>query len=189
MPRVILHVDMDAFYASVEQREDPSIRDQPVIVGADPKGGSGRGVVASCSYEARKYGIHSAMPISQAYRLCPDGVYLHPRFTLYERVSRNVMTILKKYADRFEQVSIDEAFLDVSEKVKEFPDAETLAKKIKQEMYERERLLCSIGIAPTKIVAKIATDVGKPNGLVVVEPSEVKNFPCIIRCVKDSWRR
>jgi DNA polymerase IV (DinB-like DNA polymerase) len=167
---------MDAFYASVEQREDPSIIDRPVIVGADPQGGSGRGVVASCSYEARKYGIHSATPISQAYRLCPDGVYLRPRFMLYERVSRNVMTILKKYADRFEQVSIDEAFLDVSEKVKEFPDAETLAKKIKQEVYEREMLLCSIGIAPIKIVAKIATDVGKPNGLVVVEPSEVNNF-------------
>jgi len=176
LPRVILHVDMDAFYASVEQREDPSIRDRPVLVGADPKGGSGRGVVASCSYEARKYGIHSAMPISQAYRLCPDGVYLRPRFTLYERVSRNVMTVLKKFADKFEQVSIDEAFLDVSEKIKEFPDAETLSKKIKQEMYERERLPCSIGVAPTKIVAKIATDVGKPNGLVVVELSEVKNF-------------
>ena len=184
LSRVIIHVDMDAFYASVEQREDPSIRDCPVMVGAAPRGGSGRGVVASCSYEARKYGIYSAIPISHAYRLWPDGVYLSPRFTLYERVSRNVMTILKKYTDRFEQVSIDEAFLDVSEIIKEFLDAETLAKKIKQEVYERERLLCSIGVAPTKVVAKIATDVGKPNELVIVEPSEVKKISSTIATSK-----
>ncbi|MCS4538588.1 MAG: DNA polymerase IV [Thaumarchaeota archaeon] len=176
MARVIIHVDMDAFYSSVEQREDPKIRGLPVIVGADPKGGSGRGVVASCSYEARKYGLHSAMPISQAYKLCPDGIYLRPRFFLYERVSRDVMKVLKKYADRFEQVSIDEAFLDVSEKVKEFPDSEALAQKIKQEVYERERIICSIGVAPTKVVAKIATDMGKPNGLIVVEVGDVRRF-------------
>ena len=176
MARIILHVDMDAFYASVEQREDPKIRGLPVIVGADPKGGTGRGVVASCSYEARNYGLHSAMPISQAYKLCTDGIYLRPRFFLYERVSRDVMKVLKKYADRFEQLSIDEAFLDVSEKVKEFPDSEALAQTIKQEVYERERIICSIGVAPTKVVAKIATDMGKPNGLVIVEPSDVRRF-------------
>jgi len=116
------------------------------------------------------------MPISQAYKLCSNGIYLMPRFFLYERVSRDIMKILKKYADRFEQVSIDEAFLDVSEKVKEFPDSEALAQKIKQDVYTRERIICSLGIAPTKIVAKIATDVGKPNGLVVVEAGDVKRF-------------
>ena len=167
---------MDAFYASIEQREDPRIRGLPVIVGAEPKGGKGRGVVASCSYEARKYGLHSAMPISQAWQLCPEGVYLRPRFILYERVSRGVMKVLRKSADKFEQVSIDEAFLDVSEKVKEFPDAEALAQQIKKEVYAREQIFCSIGVAPTKIVAKIATDIGKPNGLVVVDASEVKKF-------------
>lgn len=176
LARVIIHVDMDAFYASVEQREDPKIRGLPVIVGADPKRGSGRGVVASCSYEARQYGLHSAMPISQAYKLCPAGIYLRPRFFLYERVSREVMKVLKKYADKFEQISIDEAFLDVSERVKEYPDAEALARKIKQEVYERERIICSIGVAPTKVVAKIATDIGKPNGLVVVDINYVKKF-------------
>jgi DNA polymerase IV (DinB-like DNA polymerase) len=167
---------MDAFYASVEQREDMRLKDLPVIVGADPKRGTGRGVVASCSYEARKYGLHSAMPISQAYKLCPNGIYLRPRFFLYGRVSGEIMKILKKYADRFEQVSIDEAFLDVSENVKEFPDPEALGQKIKQEVYVRERIICSIGVAPTKVVAKIATDIGKPNGLVVVEGSDVKRF-------------
>jgi DNA polymerase IV (DinB-like DNA polymerase) len=115
-----MHIDMDAFYSSVEQRENPSLKGKPVIVGADPKGGKGRGVVAGCSYEARKSGVHSALPISQAYRLCPDGIYLRPNFTLYEHVSEEIMQILHEFTDKVEQISIDEAFLDTSEKVTNF---------------------------------------------------------------------
>ncbi len=118
-PRIIFHVDIDSFYPSVEIRENPSIKGKPVIVGQDPKGGKGRGVVVSCSYEARKLGIHSGQPISHAYKICPDAVYLRPNFSLYGKVSRSIMTLLRAFADKFEQVSIDEAFLDVSEKVSE----------------------------------------------------------------------
>ena len=119
MARSIMHIDMDSFYASVEIRENPGLAGTPVIVGADPRGGKGRGVVVSCSYEARKFGVHSAMPISQAYARCPHAVYLRPRFALYGRISENVMRILRGSAGEFEQVSIDEAFLDVTAKVVE----------------------------------------------------------------------
>lgn len=113
-PRIVLHVDMDSFFAAVEVREHPDLAGKPVVVGADPKEGEGRGVVCTCSYEARNYGIHSAMPISRAYRLCPDAVFLSPRYPLYSEVSERIMAILRGYADRFQQVSIDEAYLDVS---------------------------------------------------------------------------
>ncbi|HKM78248.1 MAG TPA: DNA polymerase IV, partial [Candidatus Bathyarchaeia archaeon] len=114
--RIIIHVDMDAFYSSVEERENPSLKGKPVIVGADPKAEKVRGVVMGCSYKARRYGVHSAMPISQAYRLCPEGVYVPPHFELYETASDEVMKIIAPYGDKFEQVSIDEAFLDISSK-------------------------------------------------------------------------
>jgi DNA polymerase IV (DinB-like DNA polymerase) len=174
--RVIMHIDMDAFYSSVEQRENPTIKGKPVIVGADPKGGEGRGVVAGCSYEARKVGIHSAQPISQAYRLCPDGVYLRPNYKLYDEASEQVMQVLRTYAAKFEQISIDEAFMDVTGKVANYDEAALFAAKIKQEVRGEALLTCSVGIAPNKSVAKIASDFGKPDGLRIVPPGKVQEF-------------
>jgi DNA polymerase IV (DinB-like DNA polymerase) len=176
LPRVIFHVDLDAFYASVEQRENPSLRSVPLIIGADPKGGKGRGVVVSCSYEARKRGLHSGQPISLAYRLCPDGVYVRPNLELYGRISVDVMEHLRKFADKLEQVSIDEAFLDVTEISQSFGSPVELAKRIKAELKEKERLTCSIGIAPNKSAAKIASDYQKPDGLTYIDPERVKEF-------------
>jgi DNA polymerase IV (DinB-like DNA polymerase) len=171
-----MHIDMDAFYSSVEQRENPAILGKPVIVGADPKGGKGRGVVAGCSYEARKYGIHSAQPISQAYRLCPQAVYLHPNYELYDEVSEQVMQLLRPHAARFEQMSIDEAFMDLTGKVADFSEASLLASKIKREVKEKAQLTCSIGIAPNKSAAKIASDFKKPDGMTIVPPENIKQF-------------
>ncbi len=176
MLRIIMHIDMDAFYSSVEQRENPSLKGKPVIVGADPKNGKGRGVVAGCSYEARKFGVRSGQPISQAYRLCPNGVYVRPNFALYESASEQVMQILKQFSDKLEQISIDEAFLDVAEKVASFDEAADLAAKIKKEIGERTQLTSSIGVAPNKSVAKIASDFKKPDGLTVVPPEKVTEF-------------
>lgn len=171
-----MHVDMDAFYPSVEILRNPSLKGLPVIVGADPQGGKGRGVVTSCSYEARKFGVRSAMPISQAYRLCPQAVYLRPDFELYGTVSERVMEILRRYAGKFEQVSIDEAFLDVSDRVVSYDEAEAYAKKVKEEILRTEHLTCSVGIAANKSVAKIASDHQKPDGLAVIRPEDAKEF-------------
>lgn len=176
MNRIILHVDMDSFYASVEQRENPSLKGLPVVVGADPKSGTGRGVVSTCSYEARSYGIHSGMPISRAFKLCPDGVFLPVNMNLYKDVSRNIMKIFRSFTDKFQQVSVDEAYLDISDIVHDFKEAEALGNQIKSLVKNRENLTCSIGIAPTKSVAKIASDFNKPDGLTVVEPGNVIEF-------------
>lgn len=173
--RVIFHVDIDAFYPSVEIRENQKLRGRPVIVGSDPKNGRGRGVVVSCSYEARMLGVTSGQPISRAFRISPNAVYIRPNFPLYTKVSRNVMELLRKHADRFEQVSIDEAFLDVSERVK-FEEAGALALEIKREVEEREGLTCSVGVAPNKSSAKIASEYQKPDGLTVVLPENLRNF-------------
>ncbi|WP_214040995.1 DNA polymerase IV [Methanoculleus sp.] len=173
--RIIMHVDMDSFFASVEVRRDPALAGRPVIVGADPKGGAGRGVVSTCSYEARRYGVHSGMPISRAYDLCPHGVYLPVNRLLYSRVSGEIMTILSRRAGRIEQVSIDEAYLDVSA-AGSFPAAATLAAAIKREVREEAGLTCSVGVAPGKAVAKIASAYKKPDGLTVVPPDEVAGF-------------
>jgi len=170
-----MHVDMDSFFASVEVREHPDLKGKPVVVGADPMDGKGRGVVSTASYEARKFGIHSAMPISRAYACCPHAVFLRPHFDLYTRSSANVMQILGKYAVKCEQVSIDEAYLDVSH-MDRYENAEDLALKIKDEIEQKEGLTCSIGIAPMKLVAKIASDFHKPDGLTIVEPSGVMDF-------------
>jgi len=176
LPRVIMHIDMDAFYSSVEQRENPSLIGKPVIVGADPKEGKGRGVVMGCSYEARKFGVHSALPISIAYRLCPNGVYLPPHFTLYEQASEQIIQLLRAFSEKVEQMSIDEAFLDVTEKVSSFEEATALAQKIKQEIFQKAKLTCSIGIAPNKAIAKIASDLKKPDGLTSVPPQKIREF-------------
>jgi DNA polymerase IV (DinB-like DNA polymerase) len=175
-PRIIFHIDMDSFYASVEIQRNPSLKGKPVIVGADPKAGTGRGVVSTCSYEARRYGVRSGMPISKAYKLCPNGVYLPVNISLYEKASERIEQILKRYADKVERVGIDEAFIDVTEKVKEYGSAKELALKVKDAIYIQEGLTCSIGVAPNKSVAKIASDFKKPNGLTVVEPNHVGEF-------------
>jgi DNA polymerase IV (DinB-like DNA polymerase) len=144
--RIIMHVDLDAFFPSVEVRATPELKGKPVVVGADPKEGRGRGVVSSASYEARKYGIRSAMPISRAWKLCPDCVFLRPNFRLYIVASNSIMRILKSYADKFEQAGIDEAYLDVSTRVNNFDDARELAKRIMKDILAQENLTCSIGV-------------------------------------------
>jgi DNA polymerase IV (DinB-like DNA polymerase) len=174
-PRIILHLDMDSFYASVEMQDRPELRGKPVVIGADPKQGKGRGVVATCSYEARAFGIRSAMPISQAFVLCPHAVFLPPDFPRYAKASADVMAILKAHGFPLQQVSIDEAFLDVS-RLGTFPAATDLAVRIKDTILTHLGLTCSIGLAPTKVVAKIASDVHKPGGLTVVEPENLFSF-------------
>ncbi len=175
-PRSILHLDMDAFYASVEQRDNPEYRGQPVVVGADPKEGSGRGVVAACSYEARAFGIHSALPIGRAWRLCPGAVYLRPRFNRYAEVSEQVFAILRRYTDLVEPLSIDEAFLDVTGSARLFGEAESIGRELKAAIRNELGLVASVGVAPNKFVAKVASDVDKPDGFVVVPALAVEGF-------------
>jgi DNA polymerase IV (DinB-like DNA polymerase) len=174
--RIILHVDMDHFYTAVEEREHPEYKGNPVIVGADPKEGRGRGVVSTSNYEARKTGVRSGMPISRAWKLCPQAIYLRPNFPLYIRVSEEIMEIARKFADKFEQWGLDEAFLDVSDRVKDYNQAEDLARKMKLEILRKERLTCSIGIGPNKLVAKVASDFHKPDGLTLIKENEVTKF-------------
>ena len=174
--RIIFHLDMDHFYTAVETRENPELKDKPVIVGADPKMGQGRGVVSTSNYEARKSGVRSGMPISRAWKLCPQAVYLPPNFPLYIQASNEIMAIARSFADKFEQWGIDEAFLDVSMKVKNFAEAEVLAKSLKQKIREKENLTASIGVGPNKLIAKIASDHQKPDGLTVVAEEDAENF-------------
>ena len=156
-------------------RENPALKGKPVVIGADPKNGTGRGVVSTCSYGARAFGIRSAMPISQAFVLCPHAIFLPPHFPRYAKASDEVMAILKSHGFLFQQVSIDEAFLDVSA-VGSYAAASDLAARIRGDIRMQLGLTCSIGIAPTKVVAKIASDVNKPDGLTVVEPQNLFSF-------------
>jgi DNA polymerase-4 len=174
--RTILHVDMDAFFAAVEEREDPSLRGKPVVIGADPKEGAGRGVVSTANYEARRYGVGSAMPIAQAWRRCPHAVYLPPRGRLYASVSGNVFAIFGDYTDLVEPLSIDEAFLDVTASRRLHGDGPSIARTIKDRIRRQERLTASVGVAGSKYVAKVASDLEKPDGLVVVEPGTEAEF-------------
>ena len=169
-------MDMDAFYASVEQLDDPKLKGRPVIVGADPKGGRGRGVVAACSYEARKFGVHSALPISQAWNLCPQGAYVRVRMDRYVEVSAQVMEVMRRFTNLVEPLSIDEAFLDVSGSTALFGTSLQMARAIKKQIREATGLCASIGGAPNKFVAKIASDLKKPDGLVIVERDAVEDF-------------
>jgi len=176
MNRKIAHIDMDAFYASVEQLDHPEYRGKPVIVGADPKQGKGRGVVAAASYEARKYGIHSAQPISRAYKLCPNGIYVHGRGKRYVEISRKIMDIFHQYTPLVEPISLDEAFLDLTGTERLWGEVEETARRIKATIQNELHLTASVGIGPTKLIAKIASDLEKPDGFVTVTETDVQKF-------------
>jgi DNA polymerase IV (archaeal DinB-like DNA polymerase) len=190
--RVIVHVDMDAFYAAVEERYNPSLRGLPIAVGADPKQGKGRGVITTANYMARKFGIRSALPISRAWRLAeaarqrgePATVFIQPNFSLYREVSARIMAIVQRAADAFEEASIDEAYLDISS-LGNFTAARDHMIRLKAEIREREELGCSIGIAPNKLIAKIASGHQKPDGMTIIEPEQVEAFlePLPIRVI------
>ena len=171
--RKIIHLDMDAFYASVEQRDDPSLRGKPVAVGGSPQG---RGVVAACSYEARKFGIRSAMPMARALRLCPELEIVRPDFSKYKAASQTVMAILRSVTPLVEPLSLDEAYLDVTENALGEPLAMNVAKHLKQRILEETRLTASAGVAPNKFLAKIASGWKKPDGLTVIAPERVEAF-------------
>ncbi|MDT8421484.1 MAG: DNA polymerase IV [Desulfuromonadales bacterium] len=171
--RKIIHVDMDAFYAAVEQRDRPELRGRPVIVGGDP---GSRGVVATCSYEARRFGIHSAMPSAQAYRRCPQAVFVRPRFEAYREVSLQIRTLFHEYTDLVEPLSLDEAYLDVTSNKKGMASATWVARDILQEIAGRTRLTASAGVSFNKFLAKIASDVNKPAGLTVITPQQAAGF-------------
>ena len=167
--RSILHVDMDAFYASVEQRDDASLRGRPVIVG----GTAGRGVVAAASYEVRRYGVHSAMPMGEALRRCPEAVCVPPRMSHYQAVSRQIFATFHEFTPLVQGLSLDEAFLDVTASLSAFGSAADIARQIKGRIHERTQLTASVGVAPNKLVAKIASELRKPDGLVVVSADGV----------------
>jgi DNA polymerase-4 len=175
-PKVFLHVDLDAFFAAVEQRDNPLLKGKPVVVGADPKEGQGRGVVSTCSYEARKYGIHSAMPISLAYKLCSSAVFLPVDFDKYLKVSGEVFKILEDFTPDVEPVSIDEAFLDITGSFHLFGTPYKVGQQLKEKIQSNVHLTASVGIAPIKMLAKIASDYCKPDGLLEITPDKVFEF-------------
>jgi DNA polymerase IV len=174
--RFIVHVDMDAFFASVEELDNPEYRGRPIVVGSDPKEGNGRGVVAACSYAARAYGIHSAMPISTAYKKCPDGVFVRPNMSRYAAVSSHIFFLLEKFSPEVEPISVDEAFLDITGSYKHFGTPVETCRKIKSLIKKETGLTASIGLAPNKMTAKIASDIKKPDGLVHVTPNNLLAF-------------
>ena len=179
----IIHVDMDAFYASVEQRDNPELRGKPVIVGGSP---NSRGVVASASYEARRYGVRSAMSSAQAARLCPKAIFVPPGFTRYKEVSRQIRAIFLSVTDLVEPLSLDEAYLDVTTNKLEEPYAAKLAAHIRTRIHSELSLTASAGVGPNKFIAKLASDMRKPDGLVVIPPERVMD---ILKClpVEKLW--
>src|SRR5712692_1308664 len=190
--RIVAHVDMDAFYAAVEAQRDPALRGRPLVVGADPKEGHGRGVVTAASYAARRYGIRSALPISRAWRLAeaarrrgePETIFVRDDHALYREVSARIMAILVLAGDAFQKASVDEAYLELSS-LGSFDAAVERDRRLKAEIVSQEGLTCSVGIGPNKLVAKIASDFEKPDGLTVVRPAEVQEFldPLPIRVI------
>jgi len=171
--RKIIHIDMDAFYASVEQRDHPQLRGKPVIVGGDP---GSRGVVATCSYEARRFGIHSAMSSARAYRLCPQAIFVRPRFDVYRAVSAQIREIFHQHTDLVEPLSLDEAYLDVTENKQQIASATWVAREILQQIYKQTALTASAGVSYNKFLAKLASDIDKPAGLTVVTPEQAEAF-------------
>jgi DNA polymerase IV (DinB-like DNA polymerase) len=176
MNRLILHCDLDCFFAAVEIRDNPQYQGKPVIIGADPKEGKGRGVVSTCSYEARKFGLHSGMPISQAFQRCPHGIYLRPSFHKYSEVSISVMHILRKHSANFQQIGNDEAYIELTDICSSYEEVNQIALLIQKEISESLGITISIGIAPTKSLAKIASDCNKPNGITVFRPDNYKEI-------------
>ena len=173
MERKILHIDMDAFFASVEQRDDPQLQGKPVIVGGKP---GSRGVVAACSYEARKFGVHSAMPSSQAHKLCKEAIFVPPRFEAYREASTQIHQVFKQYAQAIEPLSLDEAYLDVTERAHEVGSATKVAQDIKRDIKEAVNLTASAGVSYNKFLAKIASDMDKPDGIYVIRPELAQAF-------------
>ena len=169
----IIHLDMDAFYAAIEQRDNPSLRGKPVIVGGDP---DRRGVVSTCSYEARKYGVHSAMASKTAIRLCPQAVFIYPRFDAYKEASRQFMDICAEYTDLIEPLSLDEAFLDVTENKKNMISATLIAREIRKRIFAETGLTVSAGVSYNKFLAKTASEINKPDGIAVIKPGEAEKF-------------
>ncbi len=167
---------MDYFFAQVEERENPQFKGKPVVVGADPKEGKGRGVVSTCNYEARKYGIRSGMAISRAYKLCPEAVFLPVNMDFYEKVSSSIFEIVHKRAGKMEKVSLDEAYLDLTKRARSYKKAEDIGKGIKKKIFEKEKLTCTVGIGKNKMMAKIACEEAKPNGIKAVKPAESLKF-------------
>ena len=171
--RKIIHVDMDAFYASVEQRDNPQLKNLPVVVGGKP---NGRGVVAACSYEAREFGIHSAMPSAEAGRRCPQAIFVKPRFSVYQQASRIIQSVFYEFTDLVEPLSLDEAYLDVTKNMLFGGSAYRLAREIKLVILERTGLVASAGVSYNKFLAKVASDFNKPNGLYCILPEKGESF-------------
>lgn len=173
MSRKIIHIDMDAFFASVEQRDYPELRGKPVIVGGEA---DKRGVVSTCSYEARKYGIHSAMPTATAKRLCPHGIFVPPRFDTYREISQQIRELMYHYTPLVEPLSLDEAYLDVSDSPHEHGSATRIAERLRQEIHATTQLTASAGVSYCKMLAKIASDLNKPNGIAIILPEQAADF-------------
>ncbi len=171
--RKIIHIDMDAFFAAVEQRDNPTLRGKAVIVGGSP---NSRGVVSTASYEARKFGVHSAMPCSKAARLCPHGIFVRGRFEAYKKASQQIREIFFEYTDLVEPLSLDEAFLDVTENHMGMKSATLIAKEILERIQEKTQLTASAGVSYCKFIAKVASDYNKPNGLTLITPEEASEF-------------
>ena len=173
MSRKIIHVDMDAFYAAVEQRDFPELKGRPVIVGGQP---DSRGVVATCSYEARKFGIHSAMSCSRAYQLCPQGVFVKPRFSAYKQASEEIHSVFKSFTDMIEPLSLDEAYLDVTHVDLFDGSASLMAEEIRKQIFQKTQLTASAGISYNKFLAKLASDINKPCGQFLIKPGKAESF-------------
>ena len=185
-PRFIIHADMDAFFASIEQLDYPEFRNKPVVVGADPQKGHGRGVVSAASYEARKFGIHSALPISMAYKRNPDAIFVRPRMQRYADVSREVMKIFREFSPVIEQISIDEAFIDCTSTLGLHKDIGSLCRLLQNSIKERLGLTVSMGVASNKSIAKIASSQKKPFGITIVEAGCEKKFLAPL-AIKQLW--
>ncbi|MHA1519130.1 MAG: DNA polymerase IV [Promethearchaeota archaeon] len=198
MSLIVFHVDLDCFFASVAVLDHPEFTGVPLIIGANPKKGKGRGVVSTCSYEAREYGIHSGMPISQAYERCPFGIYTRPKFSRIKEISTQVMKILQTYCELFQQAGIDEAYLDMTEEVADFKEAEKKAHEIKNRVQKETGVTCSIGVSYSKTLAKIGSDFNKPNGVTIIthknyqqllSPLPITRIPGIGKKTKEQYFR
>ena len=174
--RKILHVDMDAFYASIEVRDNPKLRGKPVVIAKHPRFTGGRGIVSTCNYEARKYGIHSAMSSAEAFKRCPHAVFVPGRHDVYREVSKQIHRIYERFTDIYEPIALDEAYLDITDNKLGINSGTIIGKMIQQQIYEETGLTSSVGVSYNKFIAKIASDYRKPHGMTVIEPSEAVEF-------------